>query len=178
MSSAHRAIRRSHYHLQEPAIPGALEIANCVDRPNNITNKGVIIYTRWHDISIKPTACRHSGRSICVSQIHRIIAAVAIKICGIATEASWIGLEEAAHVGFIKAVAQVIKLQLRIPLLPVVKMAHARSREDVVIWTVDGDDAVHVIFVALQQVALAVAQVRRAAKGVRVIVLMIKRALQ
>ena len=57
---------------------------------------------------------------------HRIVSAIAVQIGSIASESNRVWLEEAADVGGVKAVAQIIQANVAIPLLAGEEMAHAK----------------------------------------------------
>src|SRR5581483_8480238 len=75
------------------------------------------------------------------------VASPVTVIESVASEADWVGLEEAAEVGGVEAVAQVIQAQLLIPLLPGEEMTHPKRarRELVVVRVVEHGRALQIV---------------------------------
>src|SRR5262245_9850907 len=94
---------------------------NWVTLRNGISehNDGLVpLLRRMH--AVVPTKWIPSG--------YWIVPAIPIEIGSIAPKTDWVGLEKAADIGGVKAVAQIIQADLLIPLLAGEKMANIVAR--------------------------------------------------
>src|SRR5207247_2084935 len=94
----------------------------------NLMYNGIVIHCLRLILDYPSVLCWMWRCPVQIRSSYRVISAIAIEIRPIATEADRIWLEEAADVGGVKAVAQIIQAKLLIPLLAGEEMPHAVAR--------------------------------------------------
>src|SRR6266853_87622 len=102
-----------------------------------------------------------------VSPPYRIIRAITVEIVS-STKSDGIGLEEAAEVGGVKTVAQIIQAYLGIPLLAGEQMAHgtAASCYWIAVTVIDERCSLQVVTIPLLQNSVLIRDMRCAAAAV------------